>query len=513
MITWLTGSDTQRPLYLDFRSSNTFIISTIAIAIFTDIFVYSVVVPVLPFALTTRAGIAPDSIQTWVAILLAIYGAAIVVAAPFCGWLADRTASRRFPLILGLLALGGSTVMLCVGNSIALFAVGRVVGGISAAVVWTVGLALMVDTVGGENIGQAMGIVGSALSVAVLLGPLLGGVVFAASGYYQTYAMGFGLIIVDILMRIFMIEKKVAKKWLAGEVMAESPTDGSPRIEESKDCEAQSRSQTLEAAVEKPVTPIIQLSASRSPRDGETDTSTTSPPSSTSKQATKRTIRLPPVITLLGSRRLLSALFGCLVQASLMTAFDSILPLFVHATFHWTSLGAGLIFLPLAIASFLGPLVGHLSDIWGPRWLATAGFLGSCPCLILLRLVDGDTLRQKVLLCALLALIGLGLTLSVVPLMAEITYAVDAKARRRPVGYFGSHGVYAQAYGLFNVAWAAGCMVGPLLAGLVNQRAGWKVTTLMLGCVSVVTAVPVAVWTGGSIWKARREKKGDDGRA
>nr|POE59286.1 putative mfs-type transporter c18.02 [Quercus suber] len=506
MLTWLAGSDTKPPLFLKYRSSTTFIISTVALAIFTDIFVYSVIVPVLPFALTVRAGVDPNSIQTWVSVLLAIYGAAILAASPICGWAADRTSSRRLPMIAGLLALGGSTVMLCVGDSIALFAGGRFLGGVSAAVVWTVGLALLVDTVGGDNIGQAMGVVGTSLSVALLLGPLLGGVVFSAAGYYSTYAIGFGLITLDIFMRISMIEKKAAKRWMTTEESQDNVTAASDGAGVSKEDQACAPSPSscvdVEENGQQDTEPEVDMASLRD-RDKRTSSSTEA-----NLPAPKSSLlrRLPPVITLLASRRILSTLWGCMIQGALMTAFDSILPLFVRNTFHWNSLGAGLIFLPIAIIAFLSPLVGQISDKYGSRWLATAGFVLTCPCLILLRTVHENTLNQKVLLCALLALNGLGLTLSVTPLMAEICYAVDAKARRRPPGYFGKYGVYAQAYSLFNAAWALGCTVGPLLAGLINQKAGWNVTTLVLGCVSIATAVPTAIWTGGSIWKVARRQ-------
>lgn len=91
--------------------------------------------------------------------------------------------------------------------------------------------------------------------------------------------------------------------------------------------------------------------------------------------------------------------------------------------------------------------------------------------------------------------------------MAEITYAVDAKTQRHPPGFFGKNGAYAQAYSLFNMAWAAGTLIGPLLAGMINQRAGWGVTTMILGVVSLATAIPTAIWTGGSIWKKRRQDR------
>ncbi|KAK3063631.1 hypothetical protein LTR53_018830, partial [Teratosphaeriaceae sp. CCFEE 6253] len=71
MFAWLVGSDARPPVLLAFRSSTTFIIITVATAVFTDIFVYGIVVPVLPFALTARSSINPDSIQTWISIFLA----------------------------------------------------------------------------------------------------------------------------------------------------------------------------------------------------------------------------------------------------------------------------------------------------------------------------------------------------------------------------------------------------------------------------------------------------------
>lgn len=95
----------------------------------------------------------------------------------------------------GLLALAASTVMLCVGNSMPVVIVGRLLQGISAAVVWVVGLALLADTVGKDEIGGAMGIVSLALSLGIFTAPLLGGVVYKAGGYYA------GMFSLDVLRR------------------------------------------------------------------------------------------------------------------------------------------------------------------------------------------------------------------------------------------------------------------------------------------------------------------------
>lgn len=113
--------------------------------------------PVLPFALTVRAGVKEEDLQKWTSIFLAVYGAALAVGSPIFGWFADRSSSRRVPLLLGLLALGGATAMLCAGSSLGLLVAGRFLQGLSASIVWTVGLALLSDTVEKEKIGQAMG--------------------------------------------------------------------------------------------------------------------------------------------------------------------------------------------------------------------------------------------------------------------------------------------------------------------------------------------------------------------
>lgn len=511
MFAWLTGSPTRPPLLLGLRSSKTFILITVASAVFTDIFTYGLVVPVLPFALEERVNINPDDIQSWVSILLAVYGAALLTASPVCGLLADKSESRRTPLILGLLALGGATVMLCVGSSIEILIAGRVLQGVSAAVVWVVGLALLVDTVGSEEVGQAMGYVGLSMSLGILLAPLLGGVVYDAAGYYAVFAMAFGLIVVDIILRLAMIEKKVAVRWLGkeareGDVIA--PAEGNKTFGEAD--EANELDRRSEGGIE--MANHHNDGKQHMPQDPAAENTPDQTPIQT---AIKKTWgqRLPPVIWLLASRRLLSALWAVLIQASLLTAFDAILPLYVRDTFGWTSVGAGLIFLPIVITSFFGPLIGWASDRYGPRWFATAGFVAATPLLILLRFVDHNSTKQKVLLCALLALIGVALALQLTPVMAEITYTVVAKEKKQVPGFFGKNGAYAQAYGLFNMAFAGGCLVGPLLAGFVVEARGWKLATMILGIVSAVTAVPVVIWAGGSIWKKRRGDREDDAEA
>jgi MFS family permease len=197
--------DSKPPLFLAFRSSTLFIGAAVCIAIFSDILLYGIIVPVVPYSLTVQVGIPEHEVQQWTAILLACYSGALFLGSPIAGVYADHTSSRRLPLLIGLLALTGSTIMLCLGKSIGVLIVGRILQGLSAAIVWSVGLALLVDTTG-RNVGIAMGYVSIAMSVGLLIAPLIGGGVYAAAGYYAVFYIGFGFIALDFLLRFLLVE-------------------------------------------------------------------------------------------------------------------------------------------------------------------------------------------------------------------------------------------------------------------------------------------------------------------
>ena len=190
-----------------------------------------------------------------------------------------------------------------------------------------------------------------------------------------------------------------------------------------------------------------------------------------------------------------------------MSAFDSVIPLYVQKVFHWNSVGGGLIFLAVVVPNFAAPAVGWISDNYGSRWLAVGGFVFAIPFWVLLRLVTHDSLNQKVLFAALLVLIGIALTLVMPPLMAEITYVLEAKEKKNP-GRFGPT-AYASGYGLFVASFAAGTLIGPIWAGYVNEAAGWGTMSWTLGLFSIAGAIPCLIFPGGLITK-KNAKTGDE---
>lgn len=441
---------------------------------------------------------AEKDVQHWVSVLLAVYGAALLASAPICGFLADRSTSRRLPLLVGLLALAGATLMLCFGHTIAVLVTGRLLQGISAAIVWRVGLALLVDTVGQKEIGQVMGYVSISMSVSILVAPLLGGVVYDRGGYFAVYYMAFALIIVDIILRTVMIEKKVACRLekpdeptvlsgpLEREKISASTQQGDPHpgsrvdiiLSESRaatngTCGSRTVSGSPPALNDQAATPpsgenTMRMSNSDSvvaePESASNENNLLDCPprvESSSASMLKKDSTRPSVVALLSSRRLLSALYCALVQSALLTAWDAVLPIRVNKLFGWQSLGAGLIFLPLVLPSVLAPVVGAFSDRYGSRLPTSIGFLLATPFLVLLRIVDHAARSQVVILCVLLACLGVALTIVLTPLLAEVAYILEAKEKHHP-GLFGQKGAYAQAYGLFNCAFAGDAGGAPL---------------------------------------------------
>jgi MFS family permease len=472
------------PVLLKWRSSKLFIIIAVCIAVFSDVFLYAVIVPVIPFAIRVRAGVPAENVQHWVSVLLAIYGAALLVTAPIAGVIADRYGSRRVPLLGGLVVLAGATLMLCFGRSMAVLVVGRLLQGASAGVVWVVALALLSDTVSNEESAQALGYVGVAYSIGVLVAPLLGGVVYDKGGYYAVFGMTFGVIGLDIVLRLLIIEQKVARKWLDGE----------------RQVSREERSMNDPSGIE-----LANLSPSAAETEKTTATSSSFP-------ATSKKRKLPTMLILLKSRRILAAFWGSTVVAATFGAMDSTLPLFCKNTFGWSSLGAGLMFIPLCIPSFLGPLVGYFTDRYGPRWIAALGLVLSLPGWVLLRLIDHDNVRQVVLLCALLVVLGVGGALILTSLISEFSKVCDAKERQDP-SLFGNRSAYAQSYGIFNVAWAAGSLIGPLWAAGVLDAVGWKTMTWTLGLLNAVSVVPIILYSGGYVRRRKHEQQSPNGAA
>jgi MFS family permease len=75
-----------------------------------------------------------------------------------------------------LIAVAGATIMFWLAKSPTMMVVARIMQGVAEAAVWTVGNALVVDSMKKDQLGTAMGYVSMAMNIGTMAGPALGGI-------------------------------------------------------------------------------------------------------------------------------------------------------------------------------------------------------------------------------------------------------------------------------------------------------------------------------------------------
>ena len=418
-------------------------------------------------------------------VLQAIYGGATLAPPPAAGFFMDRIGSRRTPFLICLVCPTGATALLAVGTKVGFWVAGRLLQGVSAGILWVVCLALLTDTFGLACIGQAVGIIGIPMSMGPIVGPLLGGVIYTHAGYYAVFGLMFAMLGVDAVLRLVLVEKSVAQKWLKAEAVQLETQIAAPCSDSPASLASCPNPSNIPCTI----------------TENGDETTNGPPPLSQIMDH-----QFPQRLRLLLSFRVLVDLAGGVLQSSLNVAFDSTLSLTVNALFGSQQTGQGLIFITILLLSLLQPIFGAMTDKYqqGRRVLAASGCLSGTPAYVLLRLVTQDTLGQKTLLCVLLAIIGLGMAIAMPAIIEDIGAAVADFEKSDPQAIKGF--VIPTGRSLVNASYAAGCLIGPLFAGLIRNAAGWQTTTLCLGLLSAVTGVFLLLWLGNWIGKLEQQK-------
>ncbi|KAI0444682.1 major facilitator superfamily domain-containing protein [Xylaria telfairii] len=465
------------PWALSWRSNSLFIIATVAVGLFTDLFLYGLVVPVLPFMLQSRLSIPENETQSYVSSLLSVYAGASVVSSLPAGWIADRTNSRQTPFLSGLAALLAATIMLALGRSIAVLVLARVLQGVSAAVVWTIGLAMVLDTVGPQNLGKVIGSIFSFISIGELMAPVTGGVLYEKTGYAGVFGLGAGMLALDFIMRLLVIEKKTAAKYTEAALHCQSnPPDLASRPDEDNE------DVNHEASEEDALLPK---------RD---DTYKV-------RETPNKLVKTLPILICFRNPRLFMSLCLAFVQAALLAVYDATIPTEAQSLFEFSPLKAGLLFIALDVPYLLlGPIAGWAVDRYGTKLAAVIGFGWMVPVLILLRLPSDEILDKSkniILYCALLALNGVGLAIIGSPSIVEASDVVQKYDKANP-GLFGENGPYAQLYAFNSLFFCAGLTIGPVVAGVLKNSIGYGNMNLVFAVLSAVTAILSFFIIGGT---------------
>lgn len=274
-------------------------------------------------------------------------------------------------------------------------------------------------------------------------------------------------------MRLFVIEKKIAKKYEAHQqkVAQADGVDGSNDEDDEADED----------------TPLL----------GDRDLEHYRLPDEKAWIVTKI-----PILACLGDAALLSALWLAFAQAFIFGSFDSTIPTVAEEYYGFNSLRAGLLFLFSGAPELItGPVAGWCIDRFGTKPVATIGCIWLVPTLALLRLpqpeLSGPEWSGQVILWAvLLALAGVGMGIFGAPSIVEAGSVVENYYKANP-DFFGDSGPYAQLYGLNSMCFNAGLMVGPLAAGYLKDSIGYGNMNAITAGLAGISAAVSFLFIGG----------------
>jgi EmrB/QacA subfamily drug resistance transporter len=125
----------------------------------------------------------------WVMI---VYLLTITTSIIAVGRLGDRIGRRRL-LLLGIGLFSVASALCAIAPDIWLLLAARIAQGLGAAVMMAMTMALVGETLGKENTGRAMGLLGSMSAIGTALGPSLGGALIFGFGWRAMFLVNFPL--------------------------------------------------------------------------------------------------------------------------------------------------------------------------------------------------------------------------------------------------------------------------------------------------------------------------------
>ncbi|KAJ5496819.1 hypothetical protein N7463_008806 [Penicillium fimorum] len=434
------------PWGFQWRSSTKFIVATMSVALFTDMYLYGFLVPLLPYVIEHRLGLDESYTQRISTAFLSLNALIQFVVSPLIGSHADRSGAKREWLLAGLAgALVGSSVIAFATSVFTLF-VGRLIQAIASTTLWVVGFATIAESTAASDTGKVYGFVTVAIAVGTSGGPLVAGVLFDLGGYWVAWSSVLVVVIFDIILRCLMIENKKRNS---------APTETEP---DEQDPEREALLPSFAEDHEN----IHILGPEKT--------------------------GLAFYICLFSNGRFTGGIICYLCFAILTMGFDTTLPLHVRDTFQWGSLQSGLLF-----AAFQGPgvffsvPVGWLKDRVGTQWPTSIGFTLLVPLLWVIGMPGDERFPWanqgevgRIIYSAAVCGVGVVICLLNGVGMIEATQAVDEIQGQNP-GIFGRNGGYSRAISITSMSFTMGMFIGPILAGYGREQFGYYDMNCVLG--------------------------------
>ncbi|RIB02726.1 major facilitator superfamily domain-containing protein [Gigaspora rosea] len=327
--------------FATFRRSKAAVMCVASIALFTDMLVYGIIVPILPLIVQERLGM--DSTST--GLLFGCYALGLLVSTPICAILSDRYHTRKIPMMVGMAGLSICTLLFGIANTYWQLMLARIAQGASGGASWTVTLAMLADRFGtGPKLGVVMGTVLSANTFGFIAGPVIGGALYQYWGYSSPFIFCSILGTIGFLAACTIVDPIKLKEW--------------------------------------------DLAISR--RNGNTDD-----PPDYSEVDNNNPLS---IWSLIKDWEIVSICMTLTIVASAFSAIEPILPIYLRQQFDANPSEIGLVYISVVIPTFVSPIVGWLSYRTGQRLMCGIGVVWISIALPLIALPDNLWLEVAPLL-------------------------------------------------------------------------------------------------------------------
>jgi DHA1 family tetracycline resistance protein-like MFS transporter len=181
----------------------------ILISVMLDSMGIGLIMPVMPDLIQEVEGQGLGAAAVWGGVLATIFAAMQFIFGPTVGNLSDRYG-RRPVLIISLVIMAFDYVLMALAHTIWLLIIGRIIGGITAATQST-SAAYMADISKPEEKAANFGLIGAAVGVGFVIGPLFGGVL-AEYGTRAPFWAAAGLAAANAVFGYFVLPETVTDR-------------------------------------------------------------------------------------------------------------------------------------------------------------------------------------------------------------------------------------------------------------------------------------------------------------
>ncbi|KAK9708554.1 hypothetical protein K7432_009566 [Basidiobolus ranarum] len=357
------------------------------------------------------------------------FAAGLLGATPVFALLSDRYRRRKLPMLISLLCLCVACALFPLANAFWEFLLIRIIQGISGAASWVIGVAMLADAFPPHQFGIAVGPAMSGHGIGLAIGPTIGGLLFEHSSYASPFILCAGISFFDFLVRLCI-----------------APSDAR-MMEMSEAIEASNKQ---EKDVEKSSIENVEL------------------------ENVEVVEKKPPLnmITMMKHWPIVKCFLITLISSAAYACVEPTLTIYLGKEFDYSTGTIGLLYIALVVPNvFIAPISGWLSDRYGRMFVCSIGLVAFSFIITFLAV-------PKMLWGLIIVMIVFGASQSMVltPVQPELGDYI------RTLG----GGAYAQAFGLFNMAFSGGMFIGPIVGGIAYDRIGFLYTLLIFAIMNAI---------------------------